>query len=285
MAKQPKLSDIERAWLISIDALMIQMNTNAHAAAAARLIELWGRGRPVFRKQLDKRAYAWRHRQRQLEMIASDDNGPCRRLIRLIDGPDQHKLQEHQGEKRRRPGKIIKPSTRQFGPHSEIRDNEVKEFLELLDKEGISVVFDPGVSFTTKGELYKPPLIRLDNHPIHYEQIAPAYERGEIERAWDPIEYEPAIALAFDLALLAIAKEEKWTWVVCDRYFARLNWGHPCKVTPEGRPGWKLITGLLDHAGLIERRTGQTWRLTREARPLVADHLLPAWVAATSGQD
>jgi len=282
MADKDALTDIERAWLIGIDALMIQMNPNAHAAAAARIVELWDTGRPAFRQHLDRRVAAWRNRQRQIEMMASDDAGPCRRLVRLIEGLDQRTPRDHPGGGSRKPRKIVKPSTRRFGPVREMSDEEVQEFLKLLETEGIGVLFDPGVGFTTEGELHKPPLIRLDGKPIQYEQIAPVYDRREIERPWDPVEREPAIAVAFDLALLATAREKKWTWVISDRHFSRLPWGHPCKVTPEGRPGWKRITKLLDRAGLIERRRGQTWRLTREARRVVADHLLPAWIAAAA---
>lgn len=286
MDDKDALTEIERAWLIKIDAQMIQMNPNDHAAAAASIGELWNKGRPAFQRQLDRRAGAWLHRQRQMEIMTTDDAGPCRRLLQLINGREERKLQQHLSKESRKPRKIVKPSTRQFGPDREMSDEEVQEFLKLLDAEGISVIFDPGVSFTTKGELYKPPLIRLGGKAIHHEQIWPAYERGEIERVWDPVKCEPPIGLAFDLALLAIAQEKKWTWVISDRYFGRLQWGHPCKVTPEGRPGWKLITGLLNSAGLIQRWRGQTWRLTREARPVVAEHLLPTWVAASaSDQD
>ena len=33
-----------------------------------------------------------------------------------------------------------------------------------------------------------------------------------------------------------------------------------CKTTPEGRPGWQLLTDMLEHAGYFDRRCGQTWR-------------------------
>jgi len=121
-------------------------------------------------------------------------------------------------------------------------------------------VFDPGVSVMPDDVLFRPPLITIDGAGVFYDQIAPAYDRGEIERPWSPHDMEPRIALAFDYALLIVARERKWTWVISDRYLRRLPWGHPCKMTPEGRPGWPLLTDMLEHAGLIERRRGQTWR-------------------------
>lgn len=276
-----KLTDIERAWLVSLDALLVQTTVDAHGALAGRFIDLWDSGGPTFRAELAKRASLWRQRHAKVQQIILNSHGACERLVRLM-GDSRPSQQVPKKTNSKPQSDRVMPSTRQFGPVRQISDEEVKQFMDLLDAEGISVLFDPGVSFTTKGELYKPPLIRLDGTPVYYERIAPTYERGVIERVWDPLGCEPAIALAFDLALLAIAKEEKWTWVVCDRYFARLNWGHPCKVTPEGRPGWKLITGLLDRSGLIERRSGQTWRLNRNARTIIIDHLLPTWVAAAA---
>ncbi|MFG0244855.1 MAG: hypothetical protein ACF8MF_02230 [Phycisphaerales bacterium JB052] len=260
-----RLTDIERTWLVSIDALLIQTTVDAHGAVAGRFIDLWFSGGPTFRAELTKRASLWRQRHVKVQQLILNSHGACERLVRLMGNP-RPPQQEPKKTNSKPQGDRVMPSTRQFGPVRQISDEEVKQFMDLLDAEGISVLFDPGVSFTTKGELYKPPLIRLDGKPIDYEQIAPAYDRGAIERAWDAVQREPAIALAFDLALLAIAQEKKWTWVVCDRYFARLPWGHPYKAGPEGRPGWKLVTWLLEGEGLIELKAGQTWRLTAEGQ-------------------
>lgn len=150
-----------------------------------------------------------------------------------------------------------------------IRDDEVAKFLRLIEGEGISVVFDPGVS-VTNDVVFRPSLITLDGVRVYHEQIAPVYERGEIKRVWDPDKRPPAIALAFDYALLIVAKERKWTWMICDRHFERLPWGHPCKAGPEGRPGWRLVTAALEGAGLNERRRGQTWRLTAQGKQAAA---------------
>jgi hypothetical protein len=215
-----------------------------------------------------------------VQQLILNSHGACERLVRLMGDlqPPQHRPVKTKPKPRRDP---VVPSRRKHTPVQGITEDEAAKFMAMLDAEGIAEVFDPGVSILDD-KLFRPPLIILNKVSVFHEDIAPVYERGAIDRRWDPVEREPAIALAFDLALLVTLREGRWTWVISDRHFGRLRWGHPCKVTPEGRPGWKLITGLLDRAGLIERRTGQTWRLTREARTVVADHLLPAWVAAAA---
>jgi len=156
--------------------------------------------------------------------------------------------------------------------------------MELIEREGIGGVFDPGVSVSRDDVLFRPPLITIDGAGVFYDQIAPAYDRGDIERPWSPHDMEPRIALAFDYALLIIAKERKWTWVISDRYLRRLPWGHPCKMTPQGRPGWPLLTDMLEHAGFIERRSGQTWRTARAAGPVVKA-IAVTWQARSSRND
>jgi hypothetical protein len=218
-----------------------------------------------------------------VQQLILNSHGACERLVRLMGDPRPPQRKPIKTKSRSRRHRVV-PSRRKHTPVQRITEDEAAKFLAMLDAEGISEVFDPGVS-TLDDKLFRPPLIILNKVSVFYEDIAPAYERGAIDRRWDPAERESAIALACDLALLVTLRESRWTWVISDRHFGRLPWGHRCKVTPEGRPGWKLITELLDRAGLIERRTGQTWRLTREARPVVADHLMPAWVAAASDQD
>lgn len=276
-----ELTDIERTWLVSIDALLIQTTVDAHGAVAGRFIDLWNSGGPTFRTELAKRASLWRQRHVKVQQLILNSHGACERLVRLMGDskPPQRKPPKTKPKRDR-----VVPSLRKHTPVQKISEDEAAKFMAMLDAEGIAEVFDPGVSILDD-KLFRPPLIILNKVSVFHEDIAPAYERGAIDRRWDPAEREPAIALAFDLALLVTLRESRWTWVISDRHFSRLHWGHPCKVTPAGRPGWKLITGLLDRSGLIERRTGQTWRLRREARPVVADHLLPAWVAAASDQD
>lgn len=276
-----KLTDIERTWLVSIDALLVQTTVDAHGAVAGRFIDLWDSGGSTFRAELAKRASLWRQRHIKVQQLILNSHGACERLVRLIGDsePPQRKPPKTKPKRDR-----VVPSRRKHTPVQKISEDEAAKFMAMLDAEGIAEVFDPGVSILDD-KLFRPPLIMLNKVSVFHEDITPVYERGAIDRRWDSVEREPAIALAFDLALLVTLRESRWTWVICDRHFGRLPWGHPCKVTPDGRPGWKLITGFLDRAGLIERRTGQTWRLTREARPVVADHLLPAWVAAVSSQD
>jgi hypothetical protein len=275
-----KLTDIERAWLASLDALLVQTTVDAHGAVAARFIDLWDSGGPAFRAELAKRASLWRQRHVKVQQLILNSHGACERLVRLM-GDTQPPQQKPVTTKPRPRRDRVVPSRRKHTPVQGITEDEAAKFMAMLDAQGIAEVFDPGVSILDD-KLFRPPLIMLNKVSVFHEDIAPVYERGAIDRRWDPGDREPAIALAFDLALLVTLRECRWTWVISDRHFSRLPWAHPCKVTPEGRPGWKLITGLLDRAGLIERRSGQTWRLRREARLVVADHLLPAWVAAAA---
>lgn len=278
-----ELTDIERTWLVSIDALLVQTTVDAHGAVAGRFIDLWNSGGPAFRAELAKRASLWRQRHVKVQQLILNSHGACERLVRLMGDPRPPKQNQVKTKPRPRRDRVV-PSRRKHLPVQSITEDEAAKFMAMLDAEGIAEVFDPGVSILDN-KLFRPPLIILNKVSVFHEDIAPVYERGAIDRRWDVAKREPAIAMAFDLALLVTLREGRWTWVISDRHFSRLHRGHPCKVTPEGRPGWKLITRLLDRAGLIERRTGQTWRLTRESRPVVADHLLPAWVAAASGQD
>ena len=277
------LTDIEKAWLVSLDALLVQTTVDAHGAVAGRFIDLWDSGGPTFRAELTKRASLWRQRHAKVQQLILNSHGACERLVRLMGDPETPQRKPLKTKPKPKRNRVV-PSRRKHTPVQGITEDEAAKFMAMLDAEGIAEVFDPGVSILDD-KLFRPPLIILNKVSVFHEDIAPTYERGAIDRRWDPAECEPAIALAFDLALLVTLRESRWTWVISDRHFRRLPRKHPCKVTPEGRPGWKLITGLLDRAGLIERRTGQTWRLRREARPVVADHLLPAWVAAASGQD
>ncbi len=263
------LSDIEKAWLIGIDALLMHGSPQGHAVTAGRIVDLWGAGGTEFKKELAHRAEIWNKRQVHMTMVVSDHMGPCHRLLQLLDLPSEsHSKNQQTTPKPKRKGpnrSVVRPSCRNTH-RRQMTDDEVARFLKLIDDQGIEAVFDLGNSINSNDELFRPPLIVLDRVGVFHEQIAPLYECGEIKRSWDPKQRDPAIALAFDLALLVMLREKKWTWVICDRHFARLPWGHSCKMTPEGRPGWKLITAMLEDAGLIEQRSGQTWRLTKAGK-------------------
>lgn len=275
-----KLTDIEKAWLVGIDALLMHASPQGHAVTAGRIVDLWGAGGVEFQGELARRADVWRKRHMQVLQMAGDGVGPCNRLMQLMGNPTTVDLKPSTPPAPRRPlpkrGPVVRPSWAARYPARKMTDEEVQKFLDLIDSEGISSVFDPGVSVMPDDVLFRPPLITIDGAGVFYDQIAPAYDRGEIERPWSPHDMEPRIALAFDYALLIIARERKWTWVVSDRYLRRLPWGHPCKMTPEGRPGWPLLTDMLEHVGYIERRRGQTWRLSASGR-LIAEDVQALW--------
>ena len=276
----PGLTDAQRALLMGLDALLLQVSPEAHVLVAKQIIALWSDEYSIFQSQLNVRVERWRRRQLRVAESWTDSTGACQHLMAMLDIPGTTPAQSKAPARRKRPRKLgIRPSSRRVA-RKPIGDNEVEQFMRLVDKEGISTVFDPGVHVIDDRLAIELPLIALEKRAVYHDVIWPRYERGEIGRPWSPHDLDPRIALAFDYALLIMWKEKKWTWVISDRYFKRLPWRHPCKVTPEGRPGWKMITGLLDQAHLIERRNGQTWRLTREVRGVVTDTLMPLWLAA-----
>ena len=278
------LTDIEKAWLVGIDALLMHGSPQGHVVTAGRIVDLWGAGGVEFQSELARRADVWRKRHMQVLQMAGDGAGPCNRLMHLMGNPTTVDLKPSKPPVPRRPrpkrGPMVRPSRAAHYPARKMTDQEVQRFLNLIEAEGISSVFDPGVSVMPDDVLFRPPLITIDGAGVFYDQIAPAYDRGEIERPWDPDKRVPEIGLAFDYALLVIQRERRWTWQICDNYFKRLPWGHACKLTPEGRPGWKLITRLLEKSTLIERRRGQTWRLTPDVQDAIHDLLTPQWTRA-----
>lgn len=276
------LSDIEKAWLVSIDALLMHSSPQGHAVTAGRIVDLWGAGGTEFQKQLARRADMWRKRHMQVLQMAGDGAGPCHRLLQLIDTPTTVDLKappppppSPRPRRRRNREPIIRPSCRNLH-RKQMSDGEVEKFLKLIDEEGLDAVFDPGNSVTSEDVLFRPPLVVIAGVGVQYEDIAPKYDAGEIERPWDTSKTSPAWALAADLTLIVMLRERKWTWQIADRYYKRLPWGHPAKTTPTGRPGWKKITGMLSKQGLIERKSGQTWRLTDTGKS-VAEFLTDTW--------
>ncbi len=274
------LTDIEKAWLVGIDALLMHGAPQGHAVTAGRIVDLWGAGGVEFQKELERRSDVWRKRHGQLVMMVGDISGPCQRLMQLMGNPASVdlKLAKPPAPRRPRPkrGPVVKPSRAANYPAMNMTDKEVQRFLDLIENEGISSVFDPGVSVMPDDVLFRPPLITIDGTGVFYDQIAPVYDRGDIDRPWSPHDMEPWIALAFDYALLIVARERKWTWVISDRYLRRLPWGHPCKMTPNGRPGWRLLTDMLDEAGLTERKRKHTWCMTDRGRS-VSQQVSNSW--------
>ena len=200
--------------------------------------------------------------------------------MQLMGSPTTVNLKPSTPPAPRRPrpkrGPMVRPSRAAHYPATKMTDEEVERFLKLIDEEGLDAVFDPGNSVTIDDVLFRPPLVVIDGVGVHHEDIAPKYDAGKIKREWDASRTSPAWALAADLTLIVMQRERKWTWQIADRYYKRLPWGHPAKTTPTGRPGWKRITGMLSKQGLIERKSGHTWRLTDAGRD-VAGFLVEAW--------
>lgn len=275
------LTDIEKAWLVGIDSLLMQSTPQGHAVTAGRIVDLWSEGGEKFKQELAFRAKAWRKRHLQMLQMVGDDEGPCCLLMQLMHAPESDNPDPSESPRSQPPepksGPKLRPSQRRKSPEP-IDDDDVEEFLQLIDDEGIDAVFDPGNSITQDNELITPPLIRLDGVMVFHSHVWPRYEQQRIDRVWDSEEREPAIALAFDYALLILTKEMKWTWAISDRHFKRLPWDNPCKATPGNRPGWKLITGLLEGEGMISKRRGQTWKRCPNGKT-AAGKVREAWTA------
>ena len=277
------LTDIEKAWLVGIDALLMHGSPQGHVVTAGRIVDLWGAGGVEFQKELERRSDVWRKRHMQVLQMAGDGAGPCSRLMQLMGNPTIVDLKPSKSPAPRRPrpkrGPMVRPSRAAHYPAKKMTDEEVEKFLKLGDEEGLDAVFDPGNSVTSDDVLFRPPLVVIDGVGVHHDDIAPRYDAGEIRREWDASKMSPAWALAADLTLIVMLRERKWTWQIADRYYKRLPWRHPAKTTPTGRPGWKKITGMLSKSGLIERKSGQTWRLTEPGRD-AAGMVSAAWFTA-----
>ncbi len=272
MTSPQGLTDSQRAILMAIDSVLVQATPGSHVLAAQQIRQLWSEQYSVFQSQLVMRAESWRRRQIKIMHPLPDPNRDCERLMSLLalpgdvsPGVPAPRRTARRGPKQCEVRKIRRPIT----------DAEIERFLDLIEAEGISAVFDPGVS-VIDDNLFLPPLLVIDGVGVFYDQIAPAYDRGEVRRQWDASKTPPAWALAADLTLIGMLRERKWTWQIADRYYKRLPWGHPAKTTPIGRPGWKRITGTLSTQRLIERKSSQTWRLT-DAGVSVAGFLSDTW--------
>ena len=174
------LTDIEKAWLVSIDALLVQTTVDAHGAVAGRFIDLWNCGGPTFRAELAKRASLWRQRHGNVQQLILNSHGACERLVRLMGDslpPQQNPVKTKSKHRRDR----VVPSRRKHTPLQNISEDEAAKFMAMLDAEGIAEVFDPGVSILDD-KLFRPPLIILNKVSVFHEDIAPAYEHGAIDR-------------------------------------------------------------------------------------------------------
>ncbi len=157
------LTDIEKAWLVGIDALLLHGSPQSHAVTAGRLVDLWGAGGAEFQKELARRANIWSKRHMQVLQMAGDGTGPCSQLMQLMGNPTTVHLKPSKPPAPRRPrpkrGPLVRPSRAAHYPAKRMSDKEVEKFLKLIDEEGIGAVFDPGNLVTSDDVLFRRPLV------------------------------------------------------------------------------------------------------------------------------
>src|SRR5690606_38334026 len=122
----------------------------------------------------------------------------------------------------------------------------------------------PGARIESGRLIQAPPLLTLGTASLDYAPVALLYDTKKIQRTWDTRSRHPEIALGLDLALLATAIEDKWTYQVSDRYFCRLPGWHKYHPQQGRRPAWPQGTPKLEEQELMERASGRTWTLTKK---------------------
>lgn len=199
-----ELTDIERTWLVSIDAVIVQATVDAYGAVAGRFIDLWSSGGPIFRAEFAKRASLWRQRHFKVQQLILHNHGACERLVRLMGDPRPNQQEPMKTKPKSRLDCVVQ-SRRKHTPAQGITEDEATKFMAMFDVEGTAEAFDPGDRILDD-TLFRHPLIILIKVSAFHEDIVPAYERGAIERRWDETKRELAIVLAFDCALLIVAR-------------------------------------------------------------------------------
>lgn len=278
MSSSQGLNDSQRAILMAVDSVLVQGTPGAHVLAARQITHLWSEQHSVFQSQLVMRAEAWRRRQLKITHPIPDPNKDCQRLMDLLALPGDVSpgVPAPLGEAKRGPNRCDARKIRR-----PITDAEVDRFLDLIDREGVDTVFDPNVT-VVNGTVFRRALVVIAQKPIWFDSVTGLYETGQIDRSWDDEERAAEMAVALDLSLLAAWQSKKWTWRVADCVLSRLPKEHPYRAFNGKRPGWKPITQILERQGMLNRSRGYTWRLTKPARTVVQEHLLPAWVGSVS---
>lgn len=278
MSSSQSLTDSQRAILMAVDSVLVQCTPGSHVLAAQQITHLWSEQHSVFQSQLVMRAESWRRRQIKITHPIPDPNGDCERLMDLLSLPGDASPGVPASRRRSKGGPTRCDARKIRRP---ITDAEVDRFLDLIDREGIETVFDPNVAVVS-GTVFRRALLVIDQKPLWFESVIGPYEAGQILREWDDEERTPAIAVALDLSLLAAWQSKKWTWRVSDHVLSRLPKEHPYRAFNGKRPGWKPLTQILERQGMLNRSRGYTWRLTKLARAIVQEQLLPAWVGSVS---
>lgn len=199
-------------------------------------------------------------------------------LVQLLFHREQHMAMDLlEREKQRKAGKLV-PSILYRTPKEPITDDEVVNFMDLIDEHGISEIFDPA-NLITCGIVARIPFVVVGKARYSFEEMSEKYTARDLARPWDKTKRDPVDGMLFDWVLHAARREGKWTWVTCDRWFRRLPWSHPLKSAGGQRPGWKWSTEIMAGTGLMVQRRGKTWGLTRDGRKVVDEFILPLWEA------
>lgn len=273
------MSPAESRILCRIERLLAKGSLAAMEEAAALIFkhsDLMTLDRP-FQISLMRRMGRWRD---QYDAIQADiermDDGASGMLYRMTEVPDYQKWMNPMKSSPERPREPVKPSRRAGTPDDNISNDEMTEFLELVENEGLKRVFADGAC-VLNGCLVMRPIITLGECVVEYEPIAKAYRERRIERPWDPSTRKPDIAMGLDFGLLAAMAASKWTYRVWDDAVGRLPPNHRFFPRDGKRPGWKTTTRTLEMRGLLEKQRSKTWALSELGQQVVSTKLAPAW--------
>jgi hypothetical protein len=268
----------KRDQLVQIDTLLDEWPAGASELVADLILELWDLSQKEgFSQQLFGKAEKWRVKYAMDVAAGKPAHATGERLHHMLFLREEKQAKDLLArEKMRKAGKVV-PSVRYRTPREPIEDSEVEGFLGMLDREGFLSVFDPK-NIIVEGAIFTCPFVAYRDLRLSYEELKEKYSRG-LPRPWDPVQRKVDDAMLIDWILVSARREGKWTWVICDRYFIRLPFGHPLKSVGGERPGWNWSRRELEAIDLMRQGGGRTWRLTPVARQWVDREIIPMWQA------
>lgn len=280
----PDISPAESRILSRIERLLAKGSLAALEEAAALIFkhsDLMTLDRP-FQISLMRRMGQWRDKYDAIQAdIERMDDGASGMLYQMTEVHDYQKWMSPMRSSPKRPAEPVKPSLRSGTPDESISNDEVSDFFELVENEGLKRIFTDG-AVVLNGRLVMRPIITLGERIVEYEPIAEAYRERQIERPWDPSTRKPDIAMGLDFGLLAAMLASNWTYRVWDDAVGRLPPDHRFFPRDGKRPGWKTTTRTLEMRGLLERQRAQTWALSEQGQQVASTKLMPAWRDLTS---